>query len=359
MNILYLSNRMDVGGVEKCIIKLATLFSCEYKVIVVTCNGDLVKELKRLGIKHYQIENAENKNLKTILKNIWIISNVVKKENIQLIHSHHRMTTLYAKIICKFKKIHLVHTQHLCINDKFKLTKLTLQNVLTVTVSNSAKEILVEKCGLDNKNIVTIYNTIDENKTNNSVSDKLLKFKSKNYFIVAQISRIVDYKGVYDFIDIAEITMKKNHNIRFLLIGDGPEYEKVSNYINKKQLDEYVLLLGNKTNIIDYLQYIDLLLLCSYIEGLPLTPLEAFSQSVPVVATNINGTNEEIINDYNGYLIEPKNIEVFSEKIVNIAENEILFQSFRENAKKTFDEKFNSQLYYSEHKKIYSDFFTN
>lgn len=105
-------------------------------------------------------------------------------------------------------------------------------------MSNSAKKYFVEKCGLDNKNIVTIYNTIDENKTNNSVSDKLLKFKSKNYFIVAQISRIVDYKGVYDFIDIAEITMKKNHNIRFLLIGDGPEYEKVSNYINKKQLDD-------------------------------------------------------------------------------------------------------------------------
>lgn len=317
MNILYLNRGMGLGGVEKCIIQLCKLFNGNNKVIVASMGGELTKDLEKMGVKHYNILNTDSKNPDVILNNLMTIYKIVKKENIDIIHSHHRMTTLLAKLISKITKVKVIHTQHLCIEDKFKLTNVSLKGIKTITVSEAAKRILIEKAGLEERNIKTIYNTVETEHDSKEVDDKLLELKKKGYFIAAQVSRIVDYKGVYDFISIAKSTALENEKIKFVLIGDGPELSNIKELIRKEQLEDYIYPLGAKDNIIEYLKYIDVLLLCSYIEGLPLTPLEAFSQGVPVVATNIDGTNEEIENGYNGYLVEAKDIESFKEKYLN------------------------------------------
>lgn len=252
-----------------------------------------------MGIKHYKIKYVSSINIFSIIFNIIAIIKIIKKEKIDIIHSHHRMTTLMSKIASKFVKVKVIHTQHLCIKNKFYLTKISLNNINTITVSDGAKEILKRKCNLDEKKITTIYNTIELECKNKGIDSKLLELKEKGYFLVAQISRIIDYKRVYDFVDIADKTIKENKNIRFLLIGEGEESENLKEYIKKGNLEEYVYMLGSKDNVIEHLKNIDLLLLCSYIEGLPLVPLEAFSQHFPVIATNISGTREEIIDGEN------------------------------------------------------------
>lgn len=70
-----------------------------------------------MGVKHYNILNTDSKNPDIILNNLIAIYKMVKKENIDIIHSHHRMTTLLAKLISKITKVKVIHTQHLCIED--------------------------------------------------------------------------------------------------------------------------------------------------------------------------------------------------------------------------------------------------
>ena len=307
-----------------------------------------------MGITHYEINDVENKHPINILSNIKKIINIVNKEQIDIIHSHHRMTTMIAKFVSTFTGVKVIHTQHLCIEDKFKLTKVALNNIQTITVSESAKRILETKSNLDGNNITTIYNTIEVENENKIVDDRLIKLKESEYFIVGQVSRVVDYKGVYDFVDIAEITVKENDNIRFVFIGDGPEKENLEKYIKEKKLEEYVFMLGSKNNVIEHLKYVDLVLLCSYIEGLPLAPLEAFSQSIPVIATNIDGTNEEIIDGYNGYLVDKKNIEDFKLKIEKIYNNKKELATLKKNSFKIYSEKFDEKQYIQKHATIYT-----
>ena len=189
MNILYISNVMEFGGVEKCIIQLAKGFKKNNKVVVCTAGGPLTKELEEINIKHYNILNTDSKNINTVFKNIRIIYKIIKDENIDIVHSHHRMTTLYCKILLKFIEFKLIHTQHLCIEDKIKLTKLILKRLPVITVSDGAKKNLISKYGLEGKNITTIYNTIEEENSNYYIDDKLIQFRKKGYFTIAQISR--------------------------------------------------------------------------------------------------------------------------------------------------------------------------
>lgn len=355
MNILYLNNSVHLGGDTKCIIKLSKELKRSNKIIVGSNGGSLETEFQKMGIKHYKIKPVSSINIFSIIFNIILIIKIVKKESIDIIHSHHRMTTLMSKIASKFIKVKVVHTQHLCIENKFYLTRLSLKNIKTITVSQGAKKILKRKCKLNEKNITNIYNSIEVECKNKEIDPKLLELKEKGFFLVAQISRIIDYKGVYDFVDVARSTVKINKDIRFLLIGEGEESENLNKYIKQGNLEEYVYMLGSKDNVIEHLKYIDLILLCSYIEGLPLVPLEAFSQQLPVIATNIEGTKEEIVDGENGFLVEEKSIEKFTEKINEIFNNEDLYNSLKENAYKIFKEKFDVDRYIAEHIVLYNE----
>lgn len=353
MNILYLNNSVHLGGDTKCILKLCKELKSENNIYMASRGGVLKEEFEKLGVKHIEINNIRDKGIANTLQNISKLKKIIKQNNIEIIHSHHRMTTLLAKLATIFTDVKVVHTQHLCIEDKFKLTKLSLNNINTITVSESAKEILVERAKLDRNKITTIYNTIELESENKEIDSRLMNLKDKGYFLVAQVSRIIDYKGIYDFVDIARKIKEINKNIKFIFIGDGPDRIKMEEYIRKNNLEDQVILLGSKNNVIEHLKHIDLLILCSYIEGLPLAPIEALSQSIPVIATNIDGTNEEIVNDYNGYLVEKKDISSFSKYINKIARDEELYFELKRNALKTFENKFTCEKYINSHKELY------
>jgi L-malate glycosyltransferase len=354
MNILYLNNSAHLGGDTKCILKLCKEFKKNNKVIMVSSGGICEEEFENIGIEHYCINDVENKSLLNILNNCITLRRLVKENNIQIIHSHHRMTTLIAKISCKFMKVNIIHTQHLCINDKYKLSNIALRNINIITVSKEAKKILLEKSKLKDERIKTIYNSIEIIENVDEVDPRLVEMKKKGFFIVCQVSRVIHYKGIYDFVEVARKTIENNDNIRFVFIGDGPEMEELQNYIDKERLNNYVLLLGIKKNIIDHLKYINLFILCSYIEGLPLTPIEAFSQSIPVIGTNIGGTNEEIIDGVNGYLVTPKDIGGFVDKILYLYNNKEVLTYMGNKAYEVYLDKFNETQYIEEHNKIYS-----
>lgn len=353
MNILYLNNSVHLGGDTNCILKLCKEFKHNYNVKMCSSGGILLKNFEELGIQHYNIGDVDDKNPISIIKNIRELRKIIKEYDIDIIHSHHRMTTLIAKIASKFTKTKVVHTQHLCIEDKFKLTNIALSKSQIITVSNAAKNILINKSKLEPNSIKTIYNGIELENKNKEIDKKLIELREEGYFIVAQISRIIDYKGIYDFVDIAKETVENNKNIRFIFIGDGPEADKFNEYIRKNKMEQYIYLLGRKNNVIEHLKHIDVLLLCSYIEGLPLAPIEAFSQGVPVIATNIDGTNEEIINGYNGYLVDKKNITGFVSYIEKIYNDNDLRIKLSYNAKKDYSKRFTTESYIDQHNKIY------
>jgi glycosyltransferase involved in cell wall biosynthesis len=73
---------------------------------------------------------------------------------------------------------------------------------------------------------------------------------------------------------------------------------------------------------------------------LPLTPIEAFSVHKPVIATNVDGTPEIVLNKFNGLLVEPQNVSQLAEAIKKILSNMNIYETYAENAYKTYLEKF-------------------
>lgn len=352
MNILYINNSLNLDDDTKCILKLCKELKNKNKIIVASSGGELVSEFINIGIKHYTIKRS---NILFIIFNIIRIIKIVNEEKIQLIHSHHRITSFISKIVSIFTGVKVIHTQHICLEDKSLLTRFTFKNTNIISVSNLVRNNLIKNYNLDKSKITTIYNAIEIYSKNEIIDKILLQSKEKGYFTIGQVGRNINYEGIYDFIDIAKEVISINNNVRFFLIGDGKEREEVRDYIKDKNLEDYVFTLvsKDKDKDIEHLKYMDLMLLCYYVEELPLTPIEAFSQRIPVVSANLPGTNEEIINGVNGYLVPIKDIKSFAKRINELYYDEELYKSLKRGAYRSYFQNYTIEKYISSHLKFY------
>ena len=115
-------------------------------------------------------------------------------------------------------------------------------------------------------------------------------------------------------------------------------------YAERLKVSKYVRFLGIRQDIQQILSFTDIFLLTSLWEGLPLTLLEAMSMSIPVISSEVNGTSELIKNGTNGYLIQPKDIKNFVDKLNYLIENPIFRNLMGENARKIAEERYGIDL---------------
>lgn len=344
------------GGVQKCIYMLSKHFikDKDHSIYIASSGGEYIDELEELGVKHIKIFNPENKNPIKTLKNIWEIYRTVKENSIDIIHSHHRMTTLYAKIVSKISRVKVVHSAHLYTEDKVKLTNLTLKNIPVISVSNGVREGLIEVYGIKKDSITTIYNTVEFNQTSKTVYGKIIEERDKGNFIVASVSRLEPVKGL-DLLLKTALMLKEYKDIKFFLIGDGSLKEQFQEYIVNNHLEDNVLLLGKVPNIKDYLKYIDVVVQCSYREGFGLSVAEAASVGVPSIATDIHGLNEVIIDNYNGILIPTGSEEKIADAILKLYNDKTLLKRLGENGVKHFNSNFTKNKHYDGHLNFYKN----
>ncbi len=211
-----------------------------------------------------------------------------------------------------------------------------------VAVSESQKQKLIAQSVQKNK-ITTIHNAIDISLVDNI---KPLSLKErfnfpKNSIVAISGGRFSDEKGQIYFVKAAKTALEKNRNLRFVLFGDGPDVEKIKNYINENNLDSYILCPGFEKNILSYLKDADMLVNPSLSEGLPNIVLEAMASDIPVIATNVGGLPEIISSDFNGILVASQDSLSLANAILSLASDSQLRDKFKINARQTIIDSFN------------------
>jgi glycosyltransferase involved in cell wall biosynthesis len=113
-----------------------------------------------------------------------------------------------------------------------------------------------------------------------------------------------------------------------------------------------VFCMGNISNAGKYNQFVDMFILPSNYEGLPVVILEAMKYGKPVVASHVGGISEIVINDENGYTVENRS-PAFAEKIRYILENEHIYKKFSENSLRRYNECLTVEKMLQEYMEIY------
>ena len=353
MNVLMFTRYFGSGGTEKVILQLCNaLIRNGDKPVVCAAAGKGVRLLHEHGIAYYEIEDISSKNPFVMLKTIKTIREIIKSEQIDIVHTHHRMAAFYVRILSIYKEKGFVNTIHNTFSDKRLLTKLSYEKAFNVAVGNSVRQNMADYYHLPENMIITIYNAID-NAFKAEEEPLIEKLKCNGSYLVGNIGRINTQKGMEYFVRACAILKKRAVNAKFLIVGEGVLEEQIKKLVSNLDLSDYVYFYGFSENVLNLMSKMDLVVLSSLWEGFPLTPIETFSVGKTIVATEVPGTLEIVKNNYNGVIVPIKNEEKLAEAIEIVLQNKDLRSMLENNAKATYEEEFSTKVFWRRYQELY------
>lgn len=203
-------------------------------------------------------------------------------------------------------------------------------------VANDASEFLK----IPRDKLKVIYNPILDNslikQKNEKVTHKWLVYRENK--VVISVGRLVKAKDYLTLIQSFKVVKEKLSNVKLLILGEGPEREKIQAEINKYNLNSDVEIVGFVQNPYSYMSNADLFVLSSKWEGFGNVIVEALATGIPVVSTNCPSGPSEILNDGEfGSLVPVGNVEIMSKEIISSLSNNNEKKIYnRENRAKDF-----------------------
>lgn len=215
----------------------------------------------------------------------------------KIIHCHVRsVAAIVLKIAKKFEITTICHS-HSTSNGhgiksyiKRKLQKKIIKyaDYLFACSEDSAKWLYGEH-SLESKKCMIINNAIDTNKY---IYDELVRnkkrteFRINNKIVLGQVGRIEEVKNYFFTIELLKELININNNYYLIIVGTGSLKKQLLNQINKYNLNDNVLLLENRNDVNELMQAMDIFIMPSLWEGLPLSLIEAQAADLPCVISN-------------------------------------------------------------------------
>lgn len=268
-----------------------------------------------------------------------------------ILHVHTPIASVLARIAGKLAKVpSIIYTAHgFYFHDnmpakKYKLF-FTIEKLIgkyftdyIFTQSQEDYTLAIENKFRPENKIVWISNGIDlDNKFNyeTMASNENLKNSlgfSEEDFIITFVGRLVKEKGILDLLEAAD---GLPHNIKLVIIGELPDKERDNSIIEKINYyrdTENILFTGQIENINEFLFISDAFCLPSYREGMPRSIIEAMAMRNAIIATNIRGSREEVIDGETGYLIDVERPDLIKDKILELYYNRTLLTEMQQKS---------------------------
>ena len=347
-NILHISRTMDIGGAERIVYQLSSDLKDEFDSVHVASTGGLWEsELAAQGIQHHKILDIDSKNPVTVLKLLFSIHQIIKNNEITIVHTHHRMAAFYIRLLKLFNsRLTHVYTAHNVFKDKLPLYRFALKNAKSVAVGEAVNKNLKEDVVITDSRV--IYNGVVLKETDDQV-DEIISYSGIKLGCIARLS---EQKGLTYLLDAMSLLTIKD--IRLFIVGEGELREELENKVKELDLQDSVIFLGYRKDIVECINSFDFLVSSSLFEGLALNVIETFMNGKTMVATNIPGINE-VVNAENGILVPAKDANAMAKAIEKMATDPRLREKLANQAKKDYENKFSYPLFLENYRELYRE----
>lgn len=313
-----------------------------HNMIFCSSGGALVREIKSYGMKHFEIAElaVSNRSIAKMFGAILDIRKLLINEDIDIIHGHNAISTFLAFIAAKTikKKIKIVNTVHGVGKELF----LKFMPFKLIAVSNDAKKHLISK-GVSEKKISVIYNGIIDPEVFdiNKFDDKPIRKEfniGEDELLVGSVAMMTGGKGHDDIISSIPQILSQFSNVKFIFVGDGVKSNYYKEEILAMNLEEKVIFTGARRDIPKIMASIDVFAHMSRQETFGMVLIEAMAMKKPVVTRGIGGIPEIVIDGITGFLVG--NVEMFSERVVELLNNNNLRKDMGERGYQRVNDNF-------------------
>jgi len=330
---------LNTGGVERGVVDISkAVAEADFESIVISSGGQMANQFYHSKVNHIQLP-LESKNPFTIYFNSKKIAKIIIKYGVNLVHIRSRSPAWSAYLACKKTKCKMISTVHGSYSTHFlnrwisewklKYNAVMLKPQFIIAVSNFIKNYIYQNystiTNLGEKSIEVIHRGVDLNYFCNS---KVGQFRivqlteqwdlPEDKQIIMLPGRVTRWKG-HEFL-IDALAKVQNQNFFCIIVGSTDGHKKfvkrLSQKIKDNNLEGKVRIVGNSKDMPAAYLVSDVVISASIKpEAFGRVAIEAGAMGRVVVATNIGGSLETVIDNKTGFLVEVNNVSKMAETI--------------------------------------------
>lgn len=349
MRILYVITLPDIGGAQTHLLEVACAMqkSGHDVQIVAGKYGWLTEQLEIKGIEISVIDELVREiSLKKDWATVYKIRNIIKKWHPDIVHCHSSKAGIVGRIAAFMEGVPSVFTAHgWAFTEGVPFFKRVLYSVIENIMLNITSKCfcvseydrcLAKKWFLrDSHKIITVHNGIGGDGLQRDAIVRMLDNGSiLRLIMVGRFSKPKDHmlliKSVYD------INKKYPGQVHLSLVGDGDLFAAANQYVVANNLGDFIVLLGESTCVDSLLTQSDVFCLISNYEGLPISIIEAMRAGLPVIASDVGGNNELVVDGVNGYLVSRGDRKGLVQAIEKLIKDRNLITEFGKRSQEKF-----------------------
>jgi len=291
----------------------------------------------------------------------------IKANKIQIVHCHLPWAGFVGRIVYKFLRIPLIYTEHNKQERYHTITKLLNKitfnwQSIAIAVSNDVAE-SIEKNIHPTIPLKTILNGVDvdtfiKNRDERQSLRRAYQIEEDSIFI-GTIAVFRFQKRLKEWITVFKKIHAKHPTIRGCIIGDGILKEEIMQHLRNEGMESYIIFPGLQTNVLPWLSAIDIFMMTSEFEGLPIALLEAMSMECAVVCTEAGGIKEVIRNGKDGFTEQVEDWESLDRPLDYLIQNPSEIKKYGQLARDRVINSFSLNSMVQNTEKLYWNFYLN
>ena len=314
--ILYVITRAEWGGAQVHLFDVLTeVTKCGYECeVAIGEKGKLYDRLVDIGIKVYYLKNLVHE-IEPIsdLKAVFELNKVIKLSDPDMVHLHSTKAGWIGRIstLCMGKKV--IFTVHgWCFTEGAPKSRKKIGEVIEkflvpmtdeiICVSEYDKNLAISQGVATENELTVVYNGVAQIP---NLANAKINVQDSDSFKVMMTARFADPK---DQETVIRAFQEVQDDIELYFVGDGPNLDSCKKLTEKLNLSHRVHFLGQRGDVAVLLKSMDIFVLSSYYEGLPISIIEAMSASLPIIASDVGGVKELVYDGKNGYLFQTGNV---------------------------------------------------
>lgn len=328
IKICYIIGQLSRAGAERQLFELVKAINrhrFEPIVISLSRGGSWAENMRGLHIQVIELERKKNREV----ARLFTLVRLLKEIRPEIVHTYLFSGNSYGRVASILNRVPVIVSSERNLPELGKdkdIFRILVDKLLApftdgiICNSYRASHSLREKYFFDHRKLYTIHNGIsgdtflprDPNGSKNTKT------------VIGTVGRLQPQKNHRLFLDVAKIVldMSGDGNIEFVIAGTGPLMRELRNYSAKLGIEDKVLFLGERSDVPEVLQGLDVFVMTSSYEGLSNTIMEAMSAGLPVVATAVGGNDELVIDRATGFLCPPSDAHKLAERVIHLINNE-------------------------------------
>lgn len=341
--IVHMIDELPRDGAEMLLVDLMRLRipGYRYAIVCLIKGGPLEQEFERLGVPVVIFGRKGKFDLGLVFR----VASWLKREKAAVVHTHLFTADTYGRLAARLAGVPAVFsTVHNIVNPwkgaGRKLIDRLFARLSTAVVgcSEEVTQTLATRDGIPQRKLVSIPNGIDLQKFSSfSGAGVRAEFElPEDRLLIGIVGRLHEQKAHGDlFHALTQLPQVRDGTLNCLVVGTGGLQDTLKQQVKDLGLQNCVIFTGMRTDVPRLVAAMDVFVMSSHWEGLPIALLEAMASSKAVLCTRVGGIPDVVVDGDNGLLVDARDVPEFARRLENLLHDAALRRRLGERARET------------------------